>query len=91
MLGRIEIYGSTKRICRSRNHWSNESVPPWASGNFRVGTNDAHVLGEAPCRNVWAELVDLGAATLDQNNQHNGEQNAGYNANESYAVHGESS
>jgi hypothetical protein len=35
------------------------------------------------------ELVDLGTATLDQNNQHDGKQNASYYANQSNAVHGE--
>jgi hypothetical protein len=40
---------------------------------------------------IRGELVDLGTATLDQNNQHNGEQNAGDDANESNAVHIDSS
>jgi hypothetical protein len=34
-----------------------------------------------------AELLDLGAAALDKNNQHNGKQNSGNNANQSSAVH----
>ena len=43
--------------------------------------------GSPTRRLVKAELVDLGAAALDQNNQHDGEQNAGYDTDESNAVH----
>jgi hypothetical protein len=37
------------------------------------------------------ELVDLGATTLNQNNQHDDEEQARHNANQSGAIHGESS
>ena len=64
---------------------------PGRAGLFELAGTIRLVEAEHLCRKLWVELVDLGTATLDQNNQHNGEQNAGYNANESYAVHGESS
>jgi hypothetical protein len=37
------------------------------------------------------KLVDLGATTLNQNNQHDDEEQARHNANQSGAIHGESS
>src|ERR1700723_2634626 len=37
------------------------------------------------------KLVDLGATTLNQNNQHDDEEQARHDANQSGAIHGESS
>jgi hypothetical protein len=37
------------------------------------------------------KLVDLGTTTLNQNNQHDDEEQARHNANQSGAIHGESS
>jgi hypothetical protein len=64
---------------------------PWASGTLGAGMDASAWLWWNAVPEIRGELVDLGTATLDQNNQHNGEQNAGDDANESNAVHIDSS
>lgn len=59
---------------------------------MRVGRERPLSLSGATCLNLCTgELADLGTATLDQNTQHNGEQHAGCNANETNAIHSDSS
>jgi hypothetical protein len=43
----------------------------------------------APPGNLGGKLVDLGATTLNENNQHDDKEQTGDDANQSGAIHGE--
>jgi len=62
---------------------------PGKRDTFTLG-RDIRWVARKPLPEGWAELVDLAAAALNQNTQHDREQNTGDDTNESNAVHDDS-